>query len=296
MFGKVFIFLFFLQFTAPALSQEKTLRGPLFDDLQITNAVTKAYGDSTFTFHVNVQDEYPEPIATKRYYWFHQGTMTSTQGNYSGKLLHGTLEKFDRKGRLLEKGIFKNGLKEGEWMRWYANGNISSQYHWNAGWRVGDFQEFADDGSLLRKGSYRQNKLHGKVYYYAPGGSTAREEKYRRGALVKEKEKKVKEKKVKGKKKGKDQQPGTTQQTAPGTTPEPKKKGLFSWLKKKEKNATTTTTPAPERDKKKNTKEPKPPRQKKVKQPDTSTTTPAVTPSSNPEKTKKRREKEKKER
>jgi hypothetical protein len=179
-------------FSALTLSaQKKVLKQRMFNDLEVTNSITKSYQDSTLTFHLKVLDDDQNPDFSKRYFWFHQGEIKSTVGNYTGKLLHGPYEKYDRDGTLLEKGNFEYGLKDGAWLSWYQNGNVSQHYNWNKGLRNGKFEEYFADGSKLKSGVYKNDKLHGIVYQYQQG-AVVEKIKYRKGVLVKEKVKKVK--------------------------------------------------------------------------------------------------------
>jgi hypothetical protein len=177
--------------TTPVSAQEKLLKLNMFDDLQVTNSITKSYRDSTYTFHVKVLKDQDEGLLVRRYYWFHQGEVMSTVGNYSGKLLHGTFEKFDRDGRLLEKGTFYNGLKTGLWTTWSVNGNLSTQKYWSKGWRTNEFMEYYDNGSLKRKGAYKHDLLHGRIYTYGINGDLLGKEKYKGGKLLKRKERRT---------------------------------------------------------------------------------------------------------
>jgi antitoxin component YwqK of YwqJK toxin-antitoxin module len=185
-----FLVLFTLSVSA---QQQNTLKQNMFDDLEVTNSVTKSYRDSSLTFHTKVLDEQKHPDFSKRYFWFHQGEVRSTVGNYTGKLLHGAYEKFDREGMLLEKGNFRNGLKEDTWIEWYPNGNVARHLVWQGGIRNGKFEEFNANGSLFRAGAYKNDKLDGIVYQYSLG-TVVSKSKYRKGELVKAKEKKVKNK------------------------------------------------------------------------------------------------------
>lgn len=186
-----------LSVVTPASAQEKILRLNMFDDLQVTNSVTKSYRDSAYTFHVKVLKDQEDGLLVRRYYWFHQGEVMSTVGNYSGKLLHGVFEKFDRDGRLLEKGTFDNGLKTGLWTTWHVNGNLATQRHWSKGWRTNEFTEYYDNGTVKRKGGYKFDVLHGRVYTYSVGGELLSKEKYKRGKLLKARVKKVSKRKEK---------------------------------------------------------------------------------------------------
>ena len=69
----------------------------------------------------------------KRYYWFKQQEIRTTQGGYDGKLLNGLYKKFSPNHNLMEKGKFKFGLKYGEWIYWKPNGDIDRMEKWRNG-------------------------------------------------------------------------------------------------------------------------------------------------------------------
>ena len=58
------------------------------------------------------------------YYWFYINKISSTQGGFDGRLLHGDYICFYPNHALKEKGIFKNGQKSGQWIGWYNTGKI----------------------------------------------------------------------------------------------------------------------------------------------------------------------------
>jgi antitoxin component YwqK of YwqJK toxin-antitoxin module len=183
---------FSLIFINQSYSQQKVLKQAMFDDLEVTNSITKSYQDSTLTFHLKVLDDQKNPDFSKRYFWFHQGEIKSTVGNYAGKLLHGSYEMYDRNGTLLEKGNFKYGLKEDTWIKWYPNGNINQHVVWKEGKRQGKFEEYFENGSLQKAGAFKNDKLNGFVYEYIQGTEIGKT-KYKDGEPVKEKLKKQKD-------------------------------------------------------------------------------------------------------
>jgi antitoxin component YwqK of YwqJK toxin-antitoxin module len=225
--------------TLACAQEEKILRLNMFDDLQVTNSVTKSYRDSAYTFHVKVLKDQEDGLLVRRYYWFHQGEVMSTVGNYSGKLLHGVFEKFDRDGRLLEKGTFDNGLKTGLWTTWHFNGNLAIQRHWSKGWRTNEFTEYYDNGAVKRKGGYKSDVLHGRLYTYSINGELLSKEKYKRGKLVKAKVKKINKRKEKRLAKAKT----TDLQMKDGNVQKTSKK--WSLFKRKDKNEPSVTATNP---------------------------------------------------
>ena len=69
----------------------------------------------------------------KFYFWYSAQHVISTQGASSGTLLHGNFEGFYENKQLAQKGEFKRGLKQGEWMYWRSNGTLESTQKWSNG-------------------------------------------------------------------------------------------------------------------------------------------------------------------
>jgi hypothetical protein len=166
-----------------------------FRGLETSNTITLAIKDTVYSFHVRLQEKEVKPSLIRNYHWFHEGELRRTQGNYTGKLLHGALQKFDRNGMLLEKGDFKDGLKTGLWLTWHSNGNLSGRYSWKNGSRSGKFEEYYATGVVSRSGTFLQNKLSGYVSAFAKDGTLLSKTKFKDGNVVVPKEKKIKERK-----------------------------------------------------------------------------------------------------
>ncbi len=188
-----FFFALNLLLSASCLGQT-VFREKMYKDLEVTNIITKSFGDSSYSFHVATLDHRSVPDFEKKYYWFSQNELKSTQGNYTGKLLHGDFEKFDSQGNLLEKGSFEYGLKDDIWLTWHRNGRVATTLKWDDGLRMGEFREFYSNGNLHRSGRYRNDKLHGTLEVFDEVGALTARQRYRNGKLLKEKIRKKKEK------------------------------------------------------------------------------------------------------
>jgi antitoxin component YwqK of YwqJK toxin-antitoxin module len=101
----------------------------------------------------------PEP--DKFYYWFYNNSLHVTQGDYSGKLLHGQFQSYYKNDNLKEKGNFHYGLKDGLWQNWYPNGKYSSLSHWEKGRLNGKTILYNQDGHVVQEMNYRNGQLHG---------------------------------------------------------------------------------------------------------------------------------------
>ena len=74
----------------------------------------------------------------KQYFWFNKGVVLSTQGGYSGKLLHGSsVVHYRMNKQMKEQGQYRYGLKEGKWLLWGPNGCLKERQSWKSGLKQG---------------------------------------------------------------------------------------------------------------------------------------------------------------
>lgn len=114
------------------------------------------------------------------YHWYTKDAFNSTEGGFSGKLLHGQYSCFYGNKNLKEKGVYENGLRKGTWIRWHSNGVIAEISNWSSGLKDGVFQLFSVTGVKILEASYKNGKLHGKVTAWNEG-KVITEKKYRNG-------------------------------------------------------------------------------------------------------------------
>ncbi|MEN9441050.1 MAG: hypothetical protein RLZ33_1127 [Bacteroidota bacterium] len=102
-----------------------------------------------------VQDEDKKPVGhfdqDKFYFWYKAQVVKQTQGAASGQLLHGLYEVFYSNKQLAEKGRFRKGLKQGEWLYWREDGTLIRSEHWSHGKMVGTLQVFNEKGELVEE-------------------------------------------------------------------------------------------------------------------------------------------------
>jgi hypothetical protein len=88
------------------------------------------------TIRAELQDEgmLILPKMENTYYWFEKGNINSSQGAYSGKVLHGQFRVYDRETKqVLESGKFRKGLKNGRWLFWNDTGLLKRSEIYNDG-------------------------------------------------------------------------------------------------------------------------------------------------------------------
>lgn len=141
----------------------------------------------------------------KEYHYYNKGKIHTTVGGYTGYLLEGRTETILENGQLLKSGLFKHGLKVGRWEEWNNSGTLSSIVRWKKGKKQGSFRKFDEHGNLIAAGKYKRDAYNGKIRYYQ-NGEVIDTQKYRKGKLKEDKQKKEKESKAKKKDKKKDKE------------------------------------------------------------------------------------------
>lgn len=129
------------------------------------------------------------------YFWYSSNKIQETMGGVDGKMLHGLYSSFYLNGNLKEKGIFKTGVKNGEWTTWYENGKIKEIITWKKGMRSKIALYYNDEGELASSAGYKNGKLNGYQLHYK-NGVVLEKKKYKNGneVIAKIKTKKEKEK------------------------------------------------------------------------------------------------------
>jgi len=176
---KYLFILFFIITTAAhaqVVEQEKTFKVPL------NTSIDK------IVIEVDNTDKKITTKSDKTYYWFKSKAVHSTEGDYSGKLLHGEYIVHFKSNQLKEKGQFKYGLKHGEWVSWDEKGKKIEKTQWNHGVRKAEKSVVKEDVKSEKPEEIKEEEKEEK------------EEKEEVKANKVKKEKKVKAKKEKVKK------------------------------------------------------------------------------------------------
>ncbi len=95
---------------------------------------------------------------TLYYHWFKSQKLHITQGGSAGNLLHGNFQKFHVNGQLAERGEFKYGLKDGEWLTWYESGELESKQIYKKGVLNGSFSTYSKDGEITEEGKFKKGR------------------------------------------------------------------------------------------------------------------------------------------
>src|SRR5690606_32923774 len=71
------------------------------------------------------------------YHWLKGQRLQVTQGGFAGAVLHGHARYFGSAGQLLKEGVYRKGLRDGEWREWYSSGRLKRIEEWRMGRRSG---------------------------------------------------------------------------------------------------------------------------------------------------------------
>jgi hypothetical protein len=117
------------------------------------------------------------------YYWYASNKIFHTQGGCDGKILNGSFASFYLSNNLKEKGNFKKGLKDKDWIEWFENGMIKTTAAWKSGKLHGTQLIYNEKGELLSKSNFKKGELHRFKYTYEEGKLKTKQ-KYRHGKEI----------------------------------------------------------------------------------------------------------------
>lgn len=140
---------------------------PLYKrDNEIQQSLLVLKGDTIFTVKLYKGEDVPKVEVDKWYYWYKNNALHKSHGDFIGQLLHGTFSATDQNNNLLQKGTFEQGLKDGVWKSWNAEGQYVTIENWKSGVLDGAFKRFDREERVIEAGSYKNGKFFGKVFHY----------------------------------------------------------------------------------------------------------------------------------
>ncbi len=121
--------------------------------------------DTVFEFEIHKKLKSFPTNDDRTYTWTKGNTISSTQGAYLGRILHGPYKVYTRAKMLLVSGEFNKGTKHGEWKHWQINGNLQYITTWQHG-EATSKTTYSPDGKIISKAKLKDGMLHGKVITY----------------------------------------------------------------------------------------------------------------------------------
>lgn len=146
--------------------------------------------DQQYQFSVLDEDKHGVWFYDKHkfYFWYRAQHVISTQGESSGVLLHGAFEAFYENKQLSEKGYFKKGLKNGEWLYWRNDGTLITTEKWSNG-DLKVLKRYTTDGQLSTTTKFKFGKVYSEfgdsVSVISRNGKREKRTIYEDGRVVK---------------------------------------------------------------------------------------------------------------
>jgi hypothetical protein len=134
-----------------------------FEDINY-NSQTISHAEYSERIEFTDNDKIVKTNPDLEYTWLKNQTVLTTQGGYSGKLLHGNYESFYPNNNLMGKGKFSYGLKDGTWLYWREDGTLKTSEYWKNGQKEKDVILFNSSGVDSLIIPYKKDQKHGKVY------------------------------------------------------------------------------------------------------------------------------------
>lgn len=97
---------------------------------------------------------------------------------------HGEYIEYSETNKLVKKGNYSNGYKDGIWNYYYENGELSVQYTYKNGKRTGKYTAYHQGNIVNEKGEYFKNKKVGVWKAYSIIGKLTTETTYENGKKV----------------------------------------------------------------------------------------------------------------
>ncbi len=94
----------------------------------------------------------------------------SAEGVFRQGIRHGEWKTYRDDGSLQSKGVFAMGLRTGVWEAYDPQGVVLSEMNYLAGSRHGDWRAYSNDGALIGEGQYADNTPSGRWTTYYSGG------------------------------------------------------------------------------------------------------------------------------
>lgn len=134
-------------------------------DMVFREIITKE-GKAKVNYYQNNPNIHPAPL--KMYSWIESGEIHRTQGDYEGRLLHGEFVLKNKESKMIQKGYYKNGLKNGKWKTWNDKGLLTEVKNWKNGNLNGLVVSFVD-GKTTHVNQFKKGKLQGNQFEVQEG-------------------------------------------------------------------------------------------------------------------------------
>ena len=122
------------------------------------------------------------------WFYYNNAEILILEEGYKMDVLHGVQKLFyPSNGQLMEQRTFNDGLKHGEWLKYFEDGKKWLVANYENGELTGEFEMYKSDGKPELKGTYELGVRHGRWLMYNENGSVRTQDIYHQGAMTKQK-------------------------------------------------------------------------------------------------------------
>ncbi|MEQ8358195.1 MAG: hypothetical protein RH860_01825 [Cytophagales bacterium] len=156
-----------------------------FNDAQLKRKIT--IDNDTAVIKAEVLIEHSANFKINNNLWycsFANNKINHIQGAIIGQPLEGNYEYFDANNKLIEKGEYLHGLKNGPWKSWDAKGNLISVENYSRGLKNGESIYYDEKGGISESIQFRSGLKHGNQIIASETKTIHIQ--YRKGEIVKQ--------------------------------------------------------------------------------------------------------------
>lgn len=112
-----------------------------------------------------------ERLDGEQLYYSEEGNLIALE-NWKLDVLHDSSWYYFSNGQLEKKGVFVEGLYQGQWVFYHENGNLRQVGIYDVGYPNGLWKFFFENGQLNQEGELVDGKEHGLWRYYDEEGNS----------------------------------------------------------------------------------------------------------------------------
>lgn len=159
---------------------------PSIKNEKIIDATGK-YGNDGM-FRGTVKEVSYDHYTNEKYFVESKGIFKVDKNNYgkisSLKLYTGDCIGYDTDNKIVFKGKYLNGKRDGEWLEYYKDGTLEFIWNFKNDKLHNEHIRYYENGNIMFVGHYKDGVLHGDYIHYYDNGSIKSFETFNNGKMV----------------------------------------------------------------------------------------------------------------
>lgn len=125
-----------------------------------------------------------KPYTGEAFFLTNDGMDPMVMRSYVNGLREGAWKVWHANGHLHKHGETKDGLEHGRYLEYYENGIIRYEYWYDMGARTGKWRGWYETGEKYTERNFENDKLHGRLIHWNEEGEALLTERYKYGRLI----------------------------------------------------------------------------------------------------------------